>query len=148
MINPIEALYLAQRLHEGQVDKAGLPYAGHLERVFSKLRQWNVAPSVLVAAALHDALEDGKAHVLDLYNQGVGRYSMELIHCLSRRAGEDYDAYIVRVGQHADARVIKLADLGDNLDPLRLLQLPPADRKRLYHKYNNALRYLLDIGAC
>lgn len=149
MIYAYEALKLAKELHAGQVDKAGFPYGDHLERVQDALAAAGAVREVLVAAALHDVLEDKKANSLDLFNAGVDPISLELIHALTRREGEDYSAYIARVEKAgASAVAIKLADLHDNLNPLRLQLLPFADRKRLHLKYTSAMRYLLDIGAC
>lgn len=148
MMTPREALALAIQLHAGQKDKAGRPYWEHCQRVQARLVEWNPASSILIAAALHDVLEDTGVSGLELVQFGVPRDALELIRTLTRKHGEDYDAYIMRISMDADAMTIKLADLADNLDPLRLLQLPLGERKRLYHKYNNALRVLLDIGAC
>jgi len=147
-MTPREALALAIQLHAGQKDKAGRPYWEHCMRVQARLVEWNPASSILIAAALHDVFEDTGVSGLELVQAGVPRNALALLHILTRKQGEDYDAYIMRVSMDSDAMMIKLADLADNLDPLRLEQLPLGERKRLYHKYNSAMRVLLDIGAC
>ncbi len=51
-----KARILAERVHAGQVDKAGLPYVGHLERVASYVDPAD--PLAQTAALLHDSIED------------------------------------------------------------------------------------------
>lgn len=148
MMTPRGALALAIQLHGNQKDKAGMPYWEHCQRVQAHLVQWNPPSSVLIAAALHDVMEDCGTSGLELIQAGVPRAALDLIKRMTKSPGQDYDAYIQGIRDEPDVVTIKLADLADNLDPLRLMQLKPAQRKTLYHKYNSALRVLLDIGAC
>jgi hypothetical protein len=52
LMNDHDALDLARRAHEGQVDKAGEPYILHVQRVMARLSN----PDEKVAAALHDVV--------------------------------------------------------------------------------------------
>lgn len=60
---------------------------------------------------------------------------------LARRPGEG-DEYYRRVATHDVARVVKLADLWDNIHPDRVSLLDPADAGRLHRKYQHAARML------
>lgn len=146
--SPMDARREAWRLHEGQLDKNGEAYWLHCARVQDSLNG-KASEDALIAAALHDVIEDGKANSYQLLKMGVSPKAIALIVALSRKEGEDYDAYIERVWDFgAEAVAIKLADLHDNMNPLRLMRLSEMDRKRLFHRYNSAMRRLLDIGAC
>lgn len=120
------ALKIATEAHEGQVDKQGEPYLGHLLRVAAK-----VPAHLRPAALLHDTLEDTTLRAADLLALGVAPATVATVQVLTRQPGEVYAAYIVRVKAHPDAVVVKLADLTDNTDPARC---PPASLLRRYQR--------------
>lgn len=55
-LDEVEAL--ARRVHEGQTDKAGRPYAEHLAAVAEGVRARGGSAEQIAAAWLHDAVED------------------------------------------------------------------------------------------
>ncbi|MFG9067356.1 hypothetical protein ACEPXS_31460, partial [Pseudomonas aeruginosa] len=61
---------------------------------------------------------------------------------LSRRRGESYEDFIERICVHPLARKIKLADIEDNLNVLRLASLGESDLRRV-SKYHQAWK-----GSC
>lgn len=140
-MNLEQAIKLATRLHDGQVDKAGQPYIGHLMRVLEGLPP-GVPLVVQIAALLHDAIEDRRATVQDLMMAGAPLGALLLVVRLTRCKGESYDDYLRRARQDPGAALIKAADLADNSNPERLALLPPVVADKLRAKYARALEIL------
>jgi len=136
----IEAVSLAARLHGAQTDKLGEPYLGHLVRVMLRLPT-DASDDEKVAALLHDVIEDVPDGSRLLAEAGVPARVIGLVATLTRRDGEDYDAFIDRVAG-TPARRVKRADVEDNSDPGRLARLPAETRERLLKKYARAIRVL------
>ncbi|OBI89766.1 guanosine-3',5'-bis(diphosphate) 3'-pyrophosphohydrolase [Mycobacterium sp. 1245805.9] len=134
---------LAERAHAGQVDKAGFPYIGHLERVAGYVDPSD--PLAQTAALLHDSIEDTSLTSYDLADHGIPAPAIEAIELLTRRPDQNAEDYYQAVRENALAREVKLADLADNSDPARLALLPDALHARLTRKYSAAYRAL---GAC
>ncbi|MGB9222732.1 HD domain-containing protein [Mycobacterium sp.] len=131
---------IASAAHAGQVDKAGMPYVGHVRRVASYVDPSN--GDAVVAALLHDVIEDAGVTAADLADRGVPAVAIEAVELLTRRAEVSPTDYYLRIRDHPIAREVKLADLADNTDPGRLATLSEADRTRLTRKYANAYEAL------
>jgi (p)ppGpp synthase/HD superfamily hydrolase len=130
---------LANRLHADQVDKAGKPYIGHLERVAKAFPgDWKCQ----AAAYLHDALEDCPIAPCDLADAGIDQEVIGAVIAITKQPGEPYQDYLDRVKASPIARAVKLADLADNMDISRLPSPGPRDHKRL-EKYQEAKAFLL-----
>lgn len=142
-MSPIEAIILARQLHEGQVDKAGAPYIGHVTRVYQEVYYSKAPDYVKIAAALHDVMEDCGQDEASLMAQGVPQKAIDLVRILTRSRGEKYDEYLTIISHDVDATMIKLADLKDNMDPFRLIHVPAGLRSALIAKYSNAMELLL-----
>lgn len=126
------ALQIALNAHRGQKDKAGQPYILHPLRVMAKMS----SEDEQCAALLHDVLEDSAITAEELQNQGISSLVVAVVLTLTRTGGLSYDDYIKRVAAHPIARKIKLADIEDNINILRLREVSELDYKRLkkYHK--------------
>jgi (p)ppGpp synthase/HD superfamily hydrolase len=126
------AILLAAQVHQGQTDKAGKPYIFHPLRVMFRL----TTEEEMMAAVLHDVVEDSAVALADLERAGYPPRVIEAVDCLTRRAGETYEAFIERLKPNPLARRVKLADLEDNMDIRRLSQLGEKDFERLqrYHR--------------
>jgi len=131
---------LAERAHRGQFDKAGIPYIGHLERVASYVDPAN--PVAMTAALLHDSIEDTSLTAQDLLEHGIPAGAIEAIELLTRRPEQTPEDYYQAISEHPLAREVKLADLADNSDPVRLALLPDSVRAHLTQKYSAAYRAL------
>ena len=131
---------LATRAHEGQTDKAGLPYITHPERVASRLQ----SPEEQVVAWLHDTVEDTAITLTTIESQ-FGPETAAAVDAISRRDGETWDAYIDRVQANPVARAVKIRDLIDNSNLGRIPVVTMKDVKR-QAKYNKALEKLLGEG--
>ena len=129
----------AARWHEGQRDKAGKPYITHPERVAGRLS----APEEQVVAWLHDTVEDTGLTLREIEN-AFGPETAAAVDAVSRRPGEDWEDYLRRVKQNEVARKVKISDLIDNsnLSRIPVVTLRDVDRQL---KYNQALRYLMDM---
>jgi (p)ppGpp synthase/HD superfamily hydrolase len=105
------AIVLAAAAHEGQTDKAGMPYISHLSRVASG----NLGLKNQIVGWLHDIVEDTPITVEDinaLFDQEIA----DAVDAISRRPGESYlGSYAKRVNQNRIARRVKIVDLFDNL---------------------------------
>ncbi len=129
---------LAERMHEGQFDKSGLPYVTHPERVASRLD----SPEAQVVGWLHDTVEDTPLTVFDIEAQ-FGPETAAAVDAISRRDDEGWEEYIERVAKNPVARKVKISDLVDNSNLSRLPTVTMKDVKR-QAKYNRALKRLLE----
>lgn len=106
------AYLLAIKYHSGQVDKQGEDYIWHLLRVMSQVGE---NKGLMVAALLHDILEDTDCTRDILLASGIAGVNIELVECLTRKPNEKYFDYINRVRENELCVKIKIADLKDNL---------------------------------
>lgn len=127
-----DAKALAAIQHAGQVDKAGLPYIEHVERVAARAegraiwaRQHGLAIDVdhtVQAAWLHDVVEDTPVEVEDLVHQGFALEVVAMVELLTKPAGPG--SYLEKLGRllragNLGALLVKLADNEDNTNRTR-----------------------------
>lgn len=135
------AIAIAAMAHEGQVDKAGMPYILHPLRMMLGVD----TPEARMAAVLHDVVEDTAMTLEQLRAEGFPEAVVEAVEALTKRDGEDYEAFIRRLAPNPIARKVKLADLRDNFDLSRIAQPTERDRQRI-EKYRRAIQYLEALG--
>jgi hypothetical protein len=135
------ALTMARDAHDGQTDKAGQPYIGHVLRVVQRVGQ----PEAKIVAALHDVVEDTDVTLEDLAAAGFPAEVTAAVGALTRQPDEPYTMFVWRAGMNSLAREVKMADLLDNSDPERLAVLPDPEAQRLSEKYGEALHLLQSI---
>lgn len=143
----LDAFRLAEKLHSGELDKAGKPILGHLVRVLLRVQAAGGDLNQQIAALLHDAIESGRTTSLELIAEGVPPAAVDLVFQLSRPAGLNYFGYIEEVACKPRAALIKCCDLMDNSDPARLAQLPAETAKSLGKRYARAIEILSAPGA-
>jgi (p)ppGpp synthase/HD superfamily hydrolase len=131
------AIQIAVEAHRGQKDKTGAPYILHPLRVMLHM----TTDLEMMAAVLHDVVEDSDWTLLDLDQEGFSVDVVQLIDTLSRRQEESYEEFIHRIKQNPAAIGIKLVDLEDNMNLKRLESLNDHDIARM-KKYHRAWRYL------
>ena len=129
---------LATRMHEGQTDKAGLPYINHPMRVAARLE----SPEAQVVGWLHDTVEDTALTLAEIRAQ-FGSETAAAVDAVSRRDGETWDDYLCRVQANPMARQVKISDLIDNSNLGRIPVITMKDVKR-QAKYNKALQMLME----
>ena len=136
-MNISKAELIAKMAHAGQVDKAGEPYFNHPKRVANNF----AGEEEVIVALLHDVVEDTDITLEHLKAEGFSDTVLEALDAITKREGESYDDFINRVKENPIALVVKLADLKDNMDILRLPALTETDLQRVA-KYHKAYRYL------
>lgn len=138
----IEAL--ARAAHAAQTDKAGRPYAEHLQAVADGVRERGGDDEQIAAAWLHDAVEDDVLSEDWLREAALTRRTKDIVLALTKREGEPAESYAKRIRTTPGALVVKASDLAHNADPARLAVLDEHTRARLTKKYA-AMRALLGL---
>lgn len=127
------AMEMCAKAHRCQKDKAGMPYVMHPMRVAATFTD----PQLVIIALLHDVLEDSTDITAEEIHDTFGENILNTILALTRTKGEDYFDYIGRVRKDTDAVKVKLADLKDNMNIIRLYYIMDSDMRRL-NKYKDA----------
>ena len=134
-----KALQIAVRAHKGQKDKAGHDYILHPIRVSERCDD----PRAKIVALLHDTIEDTNVTADYLREEGFTEEIVEAVLAVTRREGEEYNDYVRRAAQNELGRMVKRADLEDNMDIRRLPELTDRDVERL-RKYLRAWQYIVE----
>ena len=128
----------AERLHQGQKDKAGKPYIDHPARVAGRLKK----AEEKVVAWLHDTVEDTGLPLQEV-EKAFGPETAAAVNAMTRRENEAWDDYLLRVKENPVARQVKISDLIDNSNLSRLPTVTMKDVMR-QEKYNRALQFLME----
>lgn len=108
------AYELAEKAHRGQTRwDRNIPYITHPLAVADKF----TCPIHKTVAILHDVVEDTEVTLEDINKQFGSKVSYS-IDCLTKRDGEAYDEYIVRVLGDPVATAVKIEDITHNLNSL------------------------------
>jgi len=163
-----DAVRLAEAAHYTQVDKAGLPYIEHPRRVMQKVQAQGALPFVQIAAIFHDITEDTAYTPEILLALGFSEAAVDIVKLLDRgyskrlfhaaNAGRDLDnsgKWYLSLGPDAEdefyynnikanpgAKMVKLADIDDNMEPWRQSYLSMETQERLLIKYTKAREIL------
>jgi (p)ppGpp synthase/HD superfamily hydrolase len=138
------AIDFALEKHEGQKDKAGRPYFGHVLRV--ALAVLHLGENYFIAAILHDTVEDCGVSI-QFIAEKWGQVVADAVDSVSRRihpVKETYMNLIERASQNEIGLELKLADLEDNTQPERIAALPPESRD-IVKRYDRAKKVLLTV---
>ena len=135
------AIALATLAHAEQTDKAGQPYILHPLRVMLNVAE---GPE-RITAVLHDVVEDTDVSLEALREKGFSEDVVEAVDAITKREGETRMQAAKRACANPIARMVKIADVKDNLDPSRLKEVTPEDEKRLA-EYREVLAYLKSCG--
>lgn len=146
MTLPRDAETIACRWHGDQTDKLGEPYTGHLERAARLVAQSGGTEHQVAAAWLHDTVEDTACTPEDLLAEGMPRAVIDMVVTLTHSPEQSNQGYWAQVRANPNARLVKLCDIYDNLDPRRLARLAPQEADQLRAKYGAALMALGDRG--
>lgn len=96
----------------------------------------------MVAAWLHDVVEDTDETAASLRDAGIPARAVEAVVALTRTDAVAPDNYYAVFRTLPVARLVKTADLASNLAPERVAQLDGPTRRRLAEKYEHALAVL------
>ncbi len=131
------AIVIAAKAHAGQKDKGGQTYILHPLRLMLQMR----TEDERMAAVLHDVVEDSDWTLEQLRSEGFSEAVGQAVDALTERKGESYEAFVQRAVGNPIARVVKIADIRDNMDLSRIPNPSEKDHERL-DKYRRALAIL------
>lgn len=134
--NTRKAMKIAYKVHDGQVDKAGLPYIFHPIHLAEQMD----TEEECIVALLHDVVEDTDVTFEDLEKE-FSQTVIDALKLLTHDKSVDYMEYVKTIKNNPIARNIKLADLKHNSDMTRLLSVTEKDIER-YNKYQKAIQIL------
>lgn len=99
----------------------------------------------MMAAVLHDVVEDTAVTLEDLENEGFHPDVIAAIDALTKKPGECRLEAATRAAGNSIARVVKLADVTDNMDISRIADPEDRDFERL-KEYVKVRKLLIDHG--
>ncbi|MCB2205266.1 HD domain-containing protein [bacterium] len=120
------AIALAVKAHAGQKDKYGAPYILHPLKVGLGSHD----DFEMTAGFLHDVIEDSPRTIEDLRKEGFPEEVLIIVDHLTKRDGEEWEAYIHRVMEHEPSMRVKLRDLEQNMDTTRISSFGDRDKDR------------------
>lgn len=132
------AITIALEAHRGQTDRYGRPYILHPLYVMQQMD----SETEMVAAVLHDVIEDSEVTLDDLRAEGFSTTVLTAVALLTHdKQRTTYEDYVLAIKPNPLARKIKLADLQHNMDIRRMTSLHEKDVVRL-QKYHRAWQTL------
>ncbi len=132
-----KAYSLAEKAHEGQQRYSGDPYISHPVAVACILAHMHMDKESIIAAMLHDVLEDtavDKITIAEQFGEGVaelvdGVSKLEQINFESRVEAQAENLRKMMLAMARDIRVI-LIKLADRLHNMRTLEAMPLEKRR------------------
>jgi (p)ppGpp synthase/HD superfamily hydrolase len=130
------ALDMHHAIYKDRLDRMGVPEGYHSMRVSIR----GASTEEKIVGLLHDVVEDGYIPLEDI-REVFGSEIATDIDTVTRREGETYKEFIVRIKTTGSrtAICVKVYDLRDNIN--RALELPPEEGGRLFSRYRRALEY-------
>ena len=122
-----KAIALAAKKHAGQLDKGEQPYILHPLRLMFRMK----TTQQQIVAILHDILEDTDTTVVDLISLGFSQEIIDAVVALTKHKGESRIEAAYRAVKNPIARMVKLADIADNMDLSRIKHPTAKDLLRL-----------------
>ncbi len=133
------AIVFAATKHDGQFDKAGMPYIMHVLKVQYLLKSDDEELNCI--AILHDILEDTDATVETLFSIGMSKRVVDAVWVLTKVKHTEYKDYLEQISSNKDAVRVKMADIRHNMDLRRLKGVTEKDLRRM-EKYIHAYNFL------
>ena len=136
------AIDFAKKAHEGQTRQSGEPFISHPLAVMQIVQDWGMDEDTIVAAVLHDTVEDTGISLQDIKEQ-FGEQVAFLVDGMTKLSKissnmNDIDTYLpntkdnllrLLVATGSDIRVL-IIKLADRLHNLRTLSSLPPDKQR------------------
>ncbi len=133
------AYYYAEQAHEGQRRRSGEPYVTHPLAVATILAEMHMDHQSLMAAMLHDVIEDTAINKKTLSDQfgstvaelvdGVSKLSRIEFQSRAEQQAENFQKMALAMARDIRVILVKLADRLHNMRTLGVLQ--PAKRRRI-----------------
>lgn len=148
MLETVEgAVLFATKAHDGQVDKAGLPYILHPLRVGARL--YSFGTDYIIAGLLHDVVEDTPHTFDDLLALGASQAVVDAVESVTKTPKETgfsgYLQFVERAARNEIGGWVKASDIADNWERLDYIE-DPMKRSRLSEKYARAMPALAGLG--
>ena len=139
------AMEIAAKAHEGQFRWDGkTPYISHpaaialaIGKPYQDTGMTQLVKDMVAAAWLHDVVEDTPLTIADLRVAGISETVLSAVELLTKRDGEDYLTYLLRLKSDPIALKVKVEDIKHNMSTL-----DKKKKKSMYEKYQLAL-YIL-----
>lgn len=163
----LKAFQIMMAVHSHKKDKSGMTYFWHPLRVANSMKGWQLQ----TIALLHDVIEDGEnlnddslkligvsdedisvdGRIMSIYKlRKLGIDDEEVltaVAAITKKKTEPYHDYLERVKANSLARIVKLADINDNMSVERLSYLPLEKVIKMVTKYWASMRFLRDIDS-
>lgn len=130
------AATVAARVHAKQLRKDGTPYIAHPVRVAIRCE----TKEQKIVALLHDTVEDTDLTFDDLRALSFTEEIIAAVDSVTKRPYESYMEFVQRSKENEIGRVVKIADIDDNLEDQTALEADEA--KFLTERYTKALKVL------
>lgn len=140
MLNWVDAKKLALEKHKDQKCLGGKPYIFHLERVACGVGFDDKLRSV---AYLHDIIEDTDTKLDDLVKLGFNPEVVEAVGLLTKNKNQEYEDYIFEISKNELATKVKISDLRDNMDLMRLEKITEKDKERVVKYMGSYLKLVV-----
>lgn len=114
-----KAIETAQNALRNMKDADGNPYIDHAMRVMDKMD----TDEEKIVAVLHDVVEDTETSLYDLELAGFSRNVLEALDMLTKRSDMTYFDYIDDIHCSELASKVKIAELEDNKDIMRVRKM-------------------------
>src|SRR5215510_8330622 len=134
-----DAYRFSEAAHAGQTRQSGEPYISHPLAVAEILAEWHLDGQALVAALLHDVMEDTavtKAEISDTFGKpvaelvdGVSKLDKIEFQSAEHLQAENFRKMLLAMARDVRVILIKLADRLHNMRTLGAV--PPAKRRRV-----------------
>jgi GTP diphosphokinase / guanosine-3',5'-bis(diphosphate) 3'-diphosphatase len=138
-ITQVHAAYEAARTaHEGQFRKSGQPYITHPVAVAKILAEWHLDPQAIMAALLHDTVEDTTTTSLQIANSfgksvgdlvdGVSKIDRIKFDTVQHQQAENFRKMLLAMARDVRVILIKLADRLHNMRTLESMSVEKQER--------------------
>lgn len=114
-----KARKIAEKAFQDKKAPNGEPYLNHTLRVAEAM----TTEEEKVVALLHDVVEDSEYCIGDLIEEGFSRAVLEAVADLTKKNDMTYFEYIEDIGCNELATRVKLAELDDNMDEVRVSKM-------------------------
>ena len=135
------ALIIVNELFKDITDKEGAPYLNHLYYVSDNL-DTDLEKTV---GLLHDTIEDTDITFDDLIEVNFSNEVIEALKHVTKIKGELYPDFIDRIinSNNLIALKVKIKDMKNNMDPVRLNKLDSKIKEKLENKYKPEYKKLI-----
>jgi len=130
------AATVATRAHAGQKRKDGTDYIAHPVRVAIRCE----SKREKIVALLHDVVEDTSVGFKELRELGFDNSTLDAVDSVTKRPGEKYADFVLRAKANKIGRLVKVADIADNMEDQSALD--PDEAEFLTKRYTKALEVL------